>query len=937
MANNKIKVVGYAQKQVFNGQIEYRNFSDDLVGLQKTDGTSTFTLGNFAITSTLDAKPSKIFTTNKFSNFVSLCDLDLSEEESAVLLTNNAEVKLKLDKSDMCNYAYFGSLLEYVRVSLEDIITKWPASLYANPNKGLLTTNLTIEDYNYVALVDEATFKVNVNFIRNPYQLNYLQNGSTLDTFNEGNDMRNVTVNYLNYSVLVDDTEYGVLEFTGATQQTDDFLYFKVKGNPFVGITGTTGTTKYHIKPNKLKEEEFFNALPDFENNLLNRFTVPKYTSIYKYPRVTEEGSIIYDTRTLTWPVTDGYNIDFDSTEYTSFVSDLIEIATEFDESKTNLMVRFLTAESISDFDTIPRCDGNEDDTAGQKMNRTLKIYGREYDEIKRRIDGIQYANTVTYDQLNNTPDATLKYLARTMGWGLVSSVLENDLLKDYVTSNPSTYSGMSRGYTAVEAEVEMWRRIILNSPWIWKSKGARKSIEFLFKFIGAPDGLIEFNEFIYVAKNAIDVDLFKQLLVENGLEPDIDLYNIDSDGYPRVQNNNPDMYFQKGGLWYRQTAGTGATIDIVTGNNPHVGPYDGGAAFINQFNNLIPNFSAVTVSSTTTTTGTTNLFTNYKSGTINSYVGDYYVDIVSEEDVAIEDCVVVTTDKVLDPYPTASELTECGCEVEEEDYALKIGVECGTKGESVTPSSVNCNTYLVDTKESRYDEMIFVYQKIDEFGNPTNSNYQTLYVSQECCKAFGGNSVYDEDWVVANGDTPAKLINCGYLCCKSGKCGCSATCDWSLATNQLSEMPILAPYTMNFLLFNKQDGTTTPITPTGCSCIVGYTTPVTVTDPNTGEEGIGCMLNEKGVEDFNSKGNTLYYTSYNAKTREYETREWQPIYNDSGEQINTPPSNSFNSWVELVYNARSVGEIPCDQYMNNETNSSGVITERTNIIKNMR
>ena len=65
------------------------------------------------------------------------------------------------------------------------------------------------------------------------------------------------------------------------------------------------------IKPNKLKEEGFFNALPDFENNLLNRLTVPKYTSIYKFPKVSDEGVIIYDTKTLTWPVTDGYNIDF--------------------------------------------------------------------------------------------------------------------------------------------------------------------------------------------------------------------------------------------------------------------------------------------------------------------------------------------------------------------------------------------------------------------------------------------------------------------------------------------------------------------------------------------------------------------------------------------------------------------------------------------------
>jgi hypothetical protein len=632
----------------------------------------------------------------------------------------------------------------------------------------------------------------------------------------------------------------------------------------------------------------------------------------------------------LTWPTSDGYNIDFDSTNYSEYVSSLIKVATEFDENKTNLMVRFLTAEAISDFDTVPRCDGNQEDTAGQKMNRTLKIYGREYDEIKRYIDGIQYANTVSYDGVNNTPDAILKYLARTMGWELVSSVLENDLLKNYVTTTQSTYSGMSIGYTAVEAEVEMWRRLILNSPWLWKSKGARKSVEFLFKFIGAPDGLIEFNEFIYLAKNKIDVDLFKILLEQNGLEPDISLYNIDSEGYPRVPNNNPNMYFQKGGLWYRQTAGSGATIDILAGNNPHVGPYDGGAAFINQFNGLIPDFSAVTVTTTTTTTGTTNLFTNYKQGSINSYEGDYFIDIVSDDDVDLSECVLVTTTKVLDPYPTASEITECGCEVLEEDYALLIDIDCDTQGDS--QPIVSCDEQVYAIKEGPNGTMLFYYNQYDQFGK-INGYYGSPYTSKECCKAYGGTSVYDEQWSINREDVeantlafaspyePEVLINAGYLCCKSLTCGCEATCDWVLATTELSDMPIIDPYTSNFLVFKKRDGTTTSLTPTGCSCIVGYTTPVSITDPNTGEVGIGCMLNDIGIQDFTSDESVVYYNDYNSETNTYQIATWQAKYNEKGQIINldTKPHNTFNSWIEAVYDGRANGTIPCEQYMNNE------------------
>lgn len=915
MADNRIKVVGYATKEVYNGNIEYRNFSDDLVGLQVTGGDSTFTFGNFAITTTLDAKPSKIFTTNKFSNFVSLCDLDLTPEETAILLNNNAEVKLKLDKTNLCNYAYFGSLLEYVRVSLEEVITKWPASLYVNPIMGIYSNNLTVEDFIYDSIIDNSTFRISVDIIRNPYELNFLQNGTILDTFNESNDLRNLTVNYQNYSILRDEVEYPVLEFTGATQITDDYIYLRVKGNPFADITGVTATTTYHIKPNKEREEIFFNTLPDFENNLLNRFTVPKYTSVYKFPKVSEEGSIVYDTKTLTWPTTDGYNIDFDSTEYLSFVEDLISIATDFDESKTNLMVRFLTAEAISDFDTVPRCDGTQEETAGQKMNKTLKIYGREYDEIKRYIDGIQYANVVTYNELDNTPDVILKYLARTLGWNMVSSVLENDLLKNYVTSNPSTYSGMSRGYTAIEAEIEMWRRLILNSPWIWKSKGARKSIEFLFKFIGAPDGLIEFNEFIYLAKNKIDVELFKILLEENGLpSDDVTRYNVDPDGYPRVPNNNTNMYFQKGGLWYRQTAGIGATIDILDGNNPHVGPYDGGAAFINQFNNLIPNFQPVTITSTTTTTTSDNLFTNYVFGTINSYDGDYFVDVVNDNGVEIDDCVLVTTTKIPDPYPSPSEITQCGCEVLEDDYALMINVGCDLVNQT-NEEITDCNNNLLGIKESDEGYMIFTYQNYDINGDLVGVNYDTIYTSIECCRTYGGTPFYHEEWCEGE---PNVLMNSGYICCQSGNCGCGLSCNWRLSTTNIMDMPILQPYSERFLSFLKPSGQTTVVTPTGCSCIAGYTTPVQgVVDPNSGEVGVGCMLTELAHDDLTNTTN-YYYLQQN-RDGDYSVVVGPPNHDETGNiTINFQPEYNYNSFIVAIYESRANGLIPCDQYMTN-------------------
>ena len=72
MANKRIKVAGYAQRIFFNDNIEYRDFSPDLVGLQLTSdgGTTLFTNGNFTISTNLDPKPDTLFVQGNKSKFL---------------------------------------------------------------------------------------------------------------------------------------------------------------------------------------------------------------------------------------------------------------------------------------------------------------------------------------------------------------------------------------------------------------------------------------------------------------------------------------------------------------------------------------------------------------------------------------------------------------------------------------------------------------------------------------------------------------------------------------------------------------------------------------------------------------------------------------------------------------------------------------------------
>ena len=227
--NNKIKVPGYTKKIIYDGNIEYTNFTPDLVGFQlaSNGGTPLFTMGNFNITTNLEPKTNKKFISNKYSNFLTLSDLKVNETLNLELLNNNATVLLNLDKTNLNNYAKFGSLTEFVRVYLEDIITKWPASLYMVPytqtSFGQIVNGFTFEDYTYNSLNEISTFKIPTNFINNKFELNYLQNGSIVNTFNETNNLRNFTVNYQSYVVYYDNKEYSILNITAATKTTNDF------------------------------------------------------------------------------------------------------------------------------------------------------------------------------------------------------------------------------------------------------------------------------------------------------------------------------------------------------------------------------------------------------------------------------------------------------------------------------------------------------------------------------------------------------------------------------------------------------------------------------------------------------------------------------------------------------------------------------------------
>jgi hypothetical protein len=85
MANKKV-VPGSLTEAYKEGK---GDFSPNLVGFQLTKGTPLFTLGNFGVTTNMDPKVDTEFNTGIYSNEFTLTNLDLTEQQSMSLVSNN--------------------------------------------------------------------------------------------------------------------------------------------------------------------------------------------------------------------------------------------------------------------------------------------------------------------------------------------------------------------------------------------------------------------------------------------------------------------------------------------------------------------------------------------------------------------------------------------------------------------------------------------------------------------------------------------------------------------------------------------------------------------------------------------------------------------------------------------------------------------------------
>ena len=490
-------------------------------------------LGSYGLTKNFLGPETGINYGGELTGFVKPITLELlkyDEEHSKIFHEKSNRIRLNLDYSDLGSFVRFGSTREYIRSSIEKIILNYPGSIFANPMKSMGGNN-TIYKYNYDDNNNISTFKLYSETIDNPFQLIFDKNNQNL---RGDNKLSNINVSHNKFSMVLIgemDKEYDLLDFVG-----DDInkphLEITVRGNPLPHLDGNgSGSIGFHIKPQKKYFDKFLLKLDDFEKHIMEyRDGETGFAFKLSVPRELDGGNIVYNKNLIKWPTSDGYNIDISGPAYSVFLQVLLNTGDVYDSIKTDLIYNLLVPKSLLTYDV----------TEKGKTNKLFRIYGAQFDKLRVFIDALQYIHDLSYDKINNAPDKLLNNMARTMGWSNLYIKTEKDLIEQIFSLNEIEGSKPSPD----ELNIELWRRILINTHYFWNAKGTRHSIRAILLLLGLPEEFINFNEFIYVADNKINPNTVQFDLSDFPTQT----RSYDSDGFHKAPAEAPNFYFQISG-----------------------------------------------------------------------------------------------------------------------------------------------------------------------------------------------------------------------------------------------------------------------------------------------------------------------------------------------------------------------------------------------------
>lgn len=364
-----------------------------------------------------------------------LSGLTSSDESS-----DSTKIVLKQDYYDFCDFAYYGSLSELFRASITDILSRFPGELYGTSHNTYYTSAITvdgesIEDSKRIGPSDDFheldnPFGIDIHSTNVPSDADskkYFANGGykNYELIHDNNPDNPENIESWSSTILKNDACVG--EKFGKIVINDKYTIYAYIGENFkvtymFNMLDKNSLERVHIRPLSSFLDDFYNGCDNFEKLLMNRKSTPLYKATFSVLKEGDYG-MYREFETFVFPTTyGGYNIDANDYGFTDYTARLSEIGEFYDNRVTDNIYRAMTHEAIKNFDwtyTREYTSGDEEEyvIGGQKMQKALRVIGREFDEIKSYIDNLKNSNRLSYDERGNMPDYFLKDTLNDDGW----------------------------------------------------------------------------------------------------------------------------------------------------------------------------------------------------------------------------------------------------------------------------------------------------------------------------------------------------------------------------------------------------------------------------------------------------------------------------------------------------------------------------------------
>ena len=274
------------------------------------------------------------------------------------------------------------------------------------------------------------------------------------------------------------------VHYSSATERVDNFFYklqtietYNARIQTLQQVSGSHALT--NISQSISRRDTLIGGFDGFEKWMYESVSASLYThyststnTIVPYPKQSTYPIVFYPTT---------------SSQAESWYEGVYSSASLYDSQNESALINLIPISL-------------KEDTLNQDYLLFVNMIGQHFDILWTYVESLTNINKREEHPNDGMSDELLYDVAKSMGWNLSSGWGQANLW-EYVlgtdaSGNRSTTIGGLETKPKQKIRAEVWRRILNNLPYIYKSKGTARSIKALLSCYGIPETLLKIREF---------------------------------------------------------------------------------------------------------------------------------------------------------------------------------------------------------------------------------------------------------------------------------------------------------------------------------------------------------------------------------------------------------------------------------------------------------